>query len=245
MIGCQKNSTTIEFTPGPIQSQGRYTADPGTAGSTTLLLQVSYPTLIFSSSSEPSDITVRGGTNAAHAPQIDYTAEILLPFLHKNFGLSPKLTVRKLGYYPKGGGEVHMRITPTRGPLPAVTLTERGAVTAIRGKAYVAGYPMDMAQKIREAAVAKLTAAGYDSTIIQIDAVREDPKEAIGRGSGIVIWAETENGCRLAGSSTGLRGEDLAKLGNVAADELLSNLEHGGCVDEYLQVWKTRCCMAS
>ncbi|OBZ75222.1 RNA 3'-terminal phosphate cyclase [Grifola frondosa] len=53
-----------------------------------------------------------GGTNATQAPQIDYTEHVFLPFLRKHFGLLPTLTIRKRGYYPKGGGEVEFSIPP-------------------------------------------------------------------------------------------------------------------------------------
>ncbi|KIP01267.1 hypothetical protein PHLGIDRAFT_131317 [Phlebiopsis gigantea 11061_1 CR5-6] len=235
LIGCNTKSTAVEFTPSSIVTPGAYTADPGTAGSTTLLLQVSYPTLVFSSSSEPSSLTLRGGTNASLAPQIDYTEQIFLPFLRARLGLCPSLTVRKRGYYPKGGGEVQLSIPPVRGPLHAVTLTERGAVKTISGRAYVAGYPARLAHEIRAAAVSTLVDAGIDPGIINLTAVREKDTDAVGRGSGIVLWAETENGCRLGGSSTGLREEDLSSLGRTAAEELVRNIAHGGCVDEYLQ----------
>ena len=236
LTGCEPKSTSIDLVPGQIQTPGSYTADPGTAGSTTLLLQISYPCLVFSQASEPSEITVRGGTNAAQAPQIDYTDQVFLPFLRQHLGLAPKLTIRRRGYYPRGGGEVHLNIPPTRGPLPPVNLTERGAVKYIFGRAYVAGYPARMADEIRAAAVDNLVSAGLDPKIIRIDSVRERDTEAFGKGSGVVLWAETEGGCRLGGSSSGLRGQSLASLGDAAASELVRNIDHGGCVDEYLQV---------
>lgn len=42
------------------------------------------------------------------------------------------------GYYPKGGGEVIVRVSPVK-QLAPVTLTERGSVTRISGRAFVAG----------------------------------------------------------------------------------------------------------
>jgi RNA 3'-terminal phosphate cyclase (ATP) len=235
LTGCEIGSTSIEFNPGPTHA-GNYIVDPGTAGSTTLLLQVSYPCLVFSRAPIPSQIIARGGTNATQAPQADYTQQIFLPFLRDRFGLNPQLMIRKRGYYPKGGGEVLLQIPAFRGPIPAATVTERGGVKSIVGKAYVAGLPKRMAEQIRAAAVANLVASGVDPSIIQIVAIREAPDDAVGKRSGIILWAETENGYRLGGSSTGLRGESLTSLGNCAAEELARNIAHGGCVDEYLQV---------
>ena len=47
--------------------------------------------------------------------------------------------------------------------------------------------------------------------------------------------AETNSGLRLAGSALGKKGVPAEQVGQAAAEMLLDNLNHGGCVDEYLQ----------
>lgn len=42
------------------------------------------------------------------------------------------------GYYPKGGGEVVATVSPVK-ELQAVTITDRGTITKIYGRAFVAG----------------------------------------------------------------------------------------------------------
>lgn len=42
------------------------------------------------------------------------------------------------GYYPKGGGEVVATVNPVK-ELQPVTMTERGTITKIYGRAFVAG----------------------------------------------------------------------------------------------------------
>lgn len=42
------------------------------------------------------------------------------------------------GYYPKGGGEVVVRMSPVK-QLDPINLTDRGSVTKIYGRAFVAG----------------------------------------------------------------------------------------------------------
>jgi RNA 3'-terminal phosphate cyclase (ATP) len=226
----------VDFRPGPINLPGHYSANPGTAGSTTLLLQVSLPCLLFSSLSIPSTLTLHGGTNAIQAPQIDYTQYVFFPFLRRYFGLDLLLDIRRRGYYPKGGGIVFCSVSPTAGPLPAVTLTHRGAVTSIEGHAYVGNLPARMATAMSEAAKAKLVAAGVCPDVIDITILRETGDRVVGYGSGIVLWAKTEGGCILGGSAIGKKGLDAAGVGEAASTELLRNLDHGGCVDEYLQV---------
>ena len=236
--GCETGSSTITFHPqsSPRTNQS-YTADPGTAGSIALLLQVSLPCLVFSSEpAEPSTLILRGGTNASFAPQIDYTEHVFLPFLRKHLGLDPQLQVVKRGYYPKGGGQVRVTVPPITRPLPAVTLTERGDVKRVYGKSYVAGLPKSIADTMRTAAEDALANAGINPKRVKIESVREKPSEAVGSGSGIVLWAETEDGCIIGGSALGRKGVDAARVGRDAAQELAANLDHGGCVDEYMQV---------
>lgn len=228
----------IDFAPGQIELPGEYSASPGTAGSTTLLLQVSLPCLLFSRSpsATPSTLSLHGGTNATMAPQIDYTQHIFFPFLSRHFAIEPTLHIATRGYFPRGGGKVFCSIPPIHGPLTPISLTDRGAVTSIKGQAHVGGLPYVIAHKMREGAREKLINAGYDPGIIDFQAVRMKNEEVVGSGGGIILWAETSTGCLIGGSSVSSKGKDPTDVGIAAAAELLRNLEHGGCVDEYLQV---------
>jgi RNA 3'-terminal phosphate cyclase (ATP) len=240
VIGAEKGSNQLYFYPGRPKA-GNYLADPGTAGSTTLLLQISLPCLLFPSDSPlqatESILTLRGGTNATAAPQIDYTCHVFLPFLRRHFHIEPTLEIKKRGYYPRGGGEIVLSMPHISGPLPSFNLTNRGNITAIKGRAYVAGsLPPHIARKIADAATTRLVDYGIDPRLIAIQTERESDKMAFGNGSGIILWAETDNSCIIGGSAIGAKGIDAGKTGKDAAEELARNLEHGGCIDEYLQV---------
>jgi RNA 3'-terminal phosphate cyclase (ATP) len=235
LTGAQTGSVSVDFRPGLILLPGDYSADPGTAGSTTLLLQVSLPCLLFSSTPTRSTLNIRGGTNAQAAPQIDYTQHVLLPFLRRHFGLDLSLEITRRGYFPRGGGAVQCAVQPVPGPLPAVHLVERGRVTAVRGHAHVAGLPAHIARTMSAAATAELVKAGLDPSVIDIGAVRESDETVYGAGAGVVLWAETDAGCVLAGTAIGKKGLAPSAVGALAAQELIGNLEHGGCVDEFMQ----------
>ncbi|OAX41583.1 RNA 3'-terminal phosphate cyclase [Rhizopogon vinicolor AM-OR11-026] len=234
--GVHFGSTSITFKPGKIELPKILTADPGTAGSTTLLLQVSLPCLLFSSSpTAPSLLTLRGGTNATQAPQIDYTQHVFLPFMKRHFGVDVALKIQRRGYFPKGGGAVFCTVPPVTEALPPVTLMERGPVQVIRGEARVGGLPYILAERMKNAARARLLAGGIPPTAIRVDAVRETQEQAFGSGGGILLYAETSNGCIIGGSSVSTKGKAPEEVGEEAADELLRNLLHDGCVDEHLQ----------
>lgn len=195
------------------------------------------PTLLFSSSATPetSTLRLRGGTNATEAPQLDYAEHVFFPFLRRHFDIDIRLDILTRGYYPKGGGEARLEVRSRNEPLPAVNVVERGDVISIRGRAFVAGIPIRYAKTCRDAAVASLVKKGIDPSIIEVEYLREPPNKAVGAGSGIVLWAETDSGCTIGGSSIGKKGVKPDDLGREAAEELARNLKHGGCVDEYLQ----------
>ncbi|XP_020761729.1 RNA 3'-terminal phosphate cyclase isoform X3 [Odocoileus virginianus] len=138
------------------------------------------------------------------------------------------------GYYPKGGGEVIVRMSPVK-QLSPINLTDRGCVTKIYGRAFVAGVlPFKVAKDMAAAAVRCIRKEIRD-LYVNIQPVQEPKDQAFGNGNGIIIIAETSTGCLFAGSSLGKRGVNADKVGIEAAEMLLANLRHGGAVDEYLQ----------
>ena len=254
--GVHKASNEVNFFPGPIQLGRKHVADPGTAGATGLLLQVSLPCLLFSPplvdsdtpASQPSEdpdarttLQLHGGTNATSAPQVDYTANILLPFLARHYNIHPKLKILKRGYYPRGGGLITFSVPPLPPgtTLPSISVMERGEIARIYGRSYVAGaLPLHMANEMSNAAKTALTSRlGLNPKTVSIEVVKEDAKDVgnNGSGSGIVLWAETDTGCVLGGSGLGSKGVSPALVGGGAANELIKAIEGGGCVDEYLQ----------
>jgi len=128
---------------------------------------------------------------------------------------------------------------PLGAALPSITVTERGEITRIYGRSYIAGtLPFRLAAGMTNAAKTRLTSQlGLNPKIISIEGVKDDAKDVgnNGSGSGIVLWAETDTGCILGGSSLGSKGTDPATVGRDAADELIKAIKGGGCVDEYLQ----------
>ncbi|KAF8919535.1 RNA 3'-terminal phosphate cyclase domain-containing protein [Mucidula mucida] len=235
--GAQNGSCGIQYTPGSLRLPGHYTGDSVTAGATTLLLQIALPLLLFSKDPSPSSLTLKGGTNAQSAPQIDYTQHVFFPFIRDHFGVSVNLDIKKRGYFPKGGGEVFVQVSPTSGTLNAIRLMDRGKVKAIRGIAHLAGLPGHIGPSMVEGAKEYLVAESSElkDVPIEIESKRERNDNTFGAGSGIVLWAELEGGGIIGGSALGKKGLEASAVGRAAAEELLRGLNADGCVDEYLQ----------
>ena len=182
-------------------------------------------------------MVLKGGTNANMAPQVDYTEHVLLPFLKSHFGLDLGLTIVKRGFYPKGGGEVHLRIPVLKEPLPAFELLERGDVKSIRGMVVTtSAVPQRALNEMAASTRRYLKAAGFNARQVDIDEVREPPQRGPGNGSMVFLWAETEGGCRLSGGALSSKGMTNDAVAKEAVDELVGNLASGAPVDEWMQV---------
>lgn len=280
LVGATNGSTRVGFVPGKIELPGQWTADAVTAGATTLLMQISFPLLLFQSlsgptnSNDPNVLNLRGGTNAGQAPQIDYTQHVFLPFFRKHFlplcqqdtlvNPSVELEIKRRGYYPKGGGEINIRVQPLspNQKLRAVNLVEQGRLVAIYGLAHCAGLPRVVGDGMREGAIKHIrekmegwasetglrissekdekdSSVGLGSdkimkseVLVDIKVKREPNGLTRGAGSGIVVWAEFENGVIMGGSAVGKKGVDPSDVGKSAVEELFRGIEMGGCVDE-------------
>ncbi|KAK0197479.1 RNA 3'-terminal phosphate cyclase domain-containing protein [Armillaria mellea] len=234
--GATSGSTEIDFVPGTPRLPGHFTADSVTAGATTLMLQIALPILLFSHQPAPSSLILKGGTNASHAPQIDYTQHVFLPFVRKHFGIDAALEIKRRGYYPKGGGEVHVQVSPVADKIRAFTLVERGGVKAIRGIAHLAGLPGHIGKGMVEGAKRSLAGnSDLHDVPVEIESKRERNDNTVGAGSGIVLWAELEGGGIIGGDALGRKGLDAQAVGRLAAESLIRGLSAGGCVDEWLQ----------
>ncbi|XP_056017971.1 RNA 3'-terminal phosphate cyclase-like isoform X2 [Ostrea edulis] len=222
------NSTEVTLIPGKVKA-GSYKADTKTAGSICLLMQAAIPCCLFSDGE--IHMSLIGGTNAEMAPQIDYALMVFRPVAAK-FGLHFEGEIKRRGFFPKGGGEVHLKVTPSSG-LQGVTMTDQGSVTKIHGLSYVAGVlPVKVAHIMSQCAT-DVIKQDYPGVPIKIDVKKES--HGIGTGCGIIVIAETSTGCLLAGSALGKKGAPAEKVGQEAGDMLINNLFNGGCVDEFLQ----------
>ncbi|MFH1785751.1 MAG: RNA 3'-terminal phosphate cyclase [Candidatus Micrarchaeota archaeon] len=108
--GAELESSEIRFNPGEIVG-GKYQFDIGTAGSVTLVAQTIIPILL--DANKESEIRIIGGTHVIKSPGYDYFEKVFLPAISK-FGAIVESEMVKPGYYPRGGGEIEVKIKPSK-----------------------------------------------------------------------------------------------------------------------------------
>lgn len=213
--GLFPGSTELSFVPVEIKG-GKYDIDIGTAGSITLFLQCIMPALPFAK--EEVELTIKGGTDVAWSPTMDYLQHVTFSAL-KQLGYSGSVTLKKHGYYPKGGGKVSAYFKPCR--LQGFHFLKEEE--KIKGISHASNLPAHVPLRQAEAASTRLMEAGYPSQI------ETQSFEAFSTGSGITVWTGY-----MGGSALGKRGLPAEKVGKDAADEIILELRAGASVDTYL-----------
>jgi RNA 3'-phosphate cyclase len=226
--GAELRSQKLTFEPGEIRG-GRFRVDIGTAGSTTLILQILMPAAAFAR--RPLEVEITGGTDNPFAPPIDYLVNITLPTLRR-MGYRGEVERVRRGHYPRGGGIIRARVRPAE-KLKALELIEPGKIVTIRGISHAVRLPAPIATRQAHAAKRELLKAGYTAEVKSESYERgRDPH--LGPGTGITLWAETENGAIIGSSSLGKRGKPAEQVGREAAQSLVKQLRTGRAVDRWL-----------
>lgn len=132
--GAELGSMTLLFEPGGVVA-GDYRFVVGTAGSCMLVLQTVLPALMVAPG--VSRLTLTGGTHNPMAPSFHFIERCFAPLLQR-LGVGLALELRRHGFYPAGGGEVGVRITPATALVP-FDLLARGAPVAACAECLVPG----------------------------------------------------------------------------------------------------------
>ena len=227
--GLGLHSKELKFESSAIGG-GRYRVDIGTAGSTTLILQILMPAAAFAR--KPVEVEITGGTDNPFAPPIAFLKNVALPMLRK-MGYRGEVECVQRGHYPRGGGIVRGHIEPV-GKLQALKLTEPGKVVHIAGVAHCVRLPAHIATRMAHAASMALIKVGYIKVDIKAESYPPTQDPHLGSGAGITLWAETESGAILGASSLGERGKPAEQVGREAAESLIKQLHTGRAVDRHL-----------
>jgi len=237
--GAHLGSQTVRFSPGKIKG-GQATVEFGTAGSIPLFLQTLLPVSIFASS--PVSITIKGGTDVPMAPTLEFTRHLYLPFL-RPLAYKLELKVVRRGFYPVGGGEVHLLCHPkwpresisweeflghlrSIGPVsPGLSdLLQAGGVSIASTSLKERGVAQRQAQKAQSLLGKHLNISTHIETLYQ-------PSSS--PGSAITLWLKDPQRT-LGADAQGVRGKPAEKVAEEAVNILLKEYASEAQVDRHL-----------
>ncbi|MCY0850803.1 RNA 3'-terminal phosphate cyclase [Sulfuracidifex metallicus] len=210
------NSTELEFIPHKIEDVNLQ-VDVGSAGSITLVLQSVLPLIL----NRRSSIHLKGGTDVPKSPTMDYFRYVFLGALRR-VGIEGKTEIKKRGYYPKGGGEVH--VSEFRGGRE-FSLLEMGEVTDAFVISHVTSLPLTIAEREANAAFQVLSSRFR---------VHKEAREDIGIGNGTSTLVFLEGGGIIGSDSLGALGKRAEDVGKEAANNVLRDFLTEAAVDSYL-----------
>lgn len=222
VTGAELDSQDIVFSPQTVKP-GEYRFAIGTAGSTTLVLQTVLPGLMTAQGS--SHLVLEGGTHNPFAPPYDFLALSFLPLINR---MGPTVTTRleRPGFYPAGGGIIHVHIEPVR-VLRPLQLLERGEILEKGADAVVANLPEHIAR--RELAVVA------ESLGISRDALSVRHEDAVrGPGNVLTVVVRSSSGITEVFTGFGERGVAAEDVADHVVREVQRYLRAGVPVGERL-----------
>jgi RNA 3'-terminal phosphate cyclase (ATP) len=219
--GLALRSTRLTFSPGTLKGFGGE-IDIGTAGSITLLMQCLIPVALFAN--RETSVRITGGTDVNWSPPIDFYVNLFLKAL-REMGCEVHLDLKRRGYYPKGGGLVNVRVTPTQHIKGIALQKPEQAAGVVKGISHSCGLPAHVAERQAKSAKRVLKEAGYDTEMKT--EIEERTKRTT--GSGITLWSGYKSG-----SALGERGKRAEIVGEEAAHAILRELKAPSTVDVYL-----------
>ncbi|KAH4006630.1 RNA 3'-terminal-phosphate cyclase [Parastagonospora nodorum] len=247
LSGIGLKSKEITFTPSQDESclpGGEVRITQSTPGSINLVLQAVLPYLLFSGSKSPIRLRITGGTNVSNSPSHEYVAEVLLPMLAL-IGIPPiEARVQSRGWSQGTTrlGSVTYTIMPLTMELPAFQLTDRGDVKHVKA---VIIAPRDTEQHFRDELNVMFEKHetrffGSKASSVDIEITFEDSQHE--KRYYILLVATASTGIKLGRDWLYDQAVRPGKTERIAptmvkkvSDDLLSEIEHGGCVDEYMR----------
>jgi RNA 3'-terminal phosphate cyclase (ATP) len=222
VIGARLGSHEFSFTPGPLQAKA-YKFDIGTAGAATLVLQTLLPAL--SRAGGESILSLTGGTHVPWSPPFHYLDQVFLPTIAK-LGFKCTATLKRWGWYPKGGGEI-AAVIRTAGSPAAVSLDQPFVLERLSGISASSRLPEQVRVRQRLRIQSLLQGVGTDADIPLLDV------SALSPGSFVFLCAYGKES--VAGfSSLGVRGKPAERVADDTAEALFHFMDSGSAVDPFL-----------
>lgn len=254
--GVGLKSKEITFTPRSRTASGLEWHNGGdvhikqnTPGSVNLVLQAVLPYMLFSNinntdATEGEKIRVKiiGGTNVSNSPSCDYIEQVLVPMLSLIGIGNIDTQVHSRGWSQGGSrlGSVTYTLTPLMRPLPAFQLLDRGDIKNVRATIIA---PKDTEQRFRDeldVMFERREARIFGARDAEADVTFEDSMHE--KRYYLLLVATTTTGIRLGrdwlydhGVKAGKTDTVISSIVRKVSDDLIEEIEHGGCVDENMR----------
>lgn len=193
----------------------------GTAGSAILVLQTVLPPLLTAPRS--STVTVEGGTHNRSAPPFEFFARAFLPLVER-MGPVLRAQLHRPGFYPKGGGECTVDVTPVES-LESFSLMNRGASRGRRARAIVANLPRHIGERELDTLGQELPGG--------LDDGRIETPSAVGAGNALILELAFDHLTTVV-SGIGRKGLPAEKVAASVAEAARSYLSADAPVDPHL-----------
>ncbi|KAH7378234.1 RNA 3'-terminal phosphate cyclase domain-containing protein [Pyrenochaeta sp. MPI-SDFR-AT-0127] len=249
LSGVGLKSKEITFVPNLTRGRnneldvGEVRINQNTPGSVNLILQAILPYLLFCGANGKIRVRITGGTDVSNSPSYDYVAQVLLPMLER-VGLPHIETQLHSRGWSQGStrlGSLTYTITPMAKRLPSFQLVERGDIRSVKATVIA---PRETEQHFRDELdimFEKRESRIFGSTLEpEIDVTFEDSHHE--KRYYVLLVATTTTGMKLGRDwlynqavRPGKTEKIVPAIIKRVSDELLSEIEHGGCVDEYLR----------
>ncbi len=199
--GDELGSSYLYFEPKQIRGK-KINIDIGTAGSITLLLQaVLLPSFFLA---EKFSINIKGGTNVAWSMPAEYLINVLLPQIRK-FCAKIDVKITQRGYYPKGGGEMIVKLKNKYcignysrfdeflkeiQKEHKIRLAEQGKLEFIEGVSHASKNLQQREVAERQVKTAEMFLQKFGAPV----KIRCEYADTLSTGSGITLWARFSGG---------------------------------------------------
>lgn len=247
--GAGLKSKEITFTPNalpslhPDISSGDVSITQSTPGSINLVLQAVLPYLLFCGAQDPIRLRVTGGTNVSNSPSYDYVEQVLIPMLGLMGIRGMTSTCHSRGWSTGSTrlGSATFSITPLSTSLPAFQFTERGRIVSVRATIIA---PRDAERDFRDNLdlmfEKRMERIFGETREPELEVTFEDSQHE--KRYYLLLVATTSKGMKLGrdwlydgGVRVGKAGQVVPNIVRKVSDDLIAEIQHGGCVDEWMR----------
>lgn len=226
IVGHRKKSLSIEFYPKPIKNK-KISVAMSTAASISLCAQSIILPYVFSE--KQINMELIGGTDVAHSPSIDYFKNVFLAELRTY--ASSEVILKKRGYYPKGKGEVQIKIKGKNVKKP-LTKIQFKKPFYVKGVSHCSKDQQSRNVAERQAQASKIILSDLDMRV-NIQTFYDETKST---GNNVTLWAISDFGeyqhviGRYINTFDNVKPEDI---GERVARSLKNNILSQTIVDKH------------